>query len=155
MAFFEEIGKKITQTSQGAIQKTRELAESVKISSNISDEEKKINEFYLQIGKTYYNKHTANPEEEFVQLFSAIRESQMRINDLSEQVKQLKGGVKCPLCGEGVPTGSSFCAACGCNINAAPTQAPPENTAVCPNCGAAVPAGTSFCTYCGAKIAQG
>ena len=37
MAFFDEIGKKLSQTGQGMVQKTKEMADVAKLNSNISD----------------------------------------------------------------------------------------------------------------------
>ena len=37
MAFFDEIGKKLSQTGQMAVQKTKEMADIAKLNSNISD----------------------------------------------------------------------------------------------------------------------
>ena len=46
-AFFDEVGKKISKTSQGMAQKTKNLTETVKLNSMISDEEKNINSVFL------------------------------------------------------------------------------------------------------------
>lgn len=40
MAFFDEIGKKITQTGQMAVQKTKNMADIAKLNASLSDEEK-------------------------------------------------------------------------------------------------------------------
>lgn len=41
MAFFDEIGKKISQTGQGVVQKTKDMADVAKLNSLISEEEEK------------------------------------------------------------------------------------------------------------------
>lgn len=46
MAFFDDLGKKITQTGQGVVQKTKDTAETIKLNGMISDEEKNIVNFY-------------------------------------------------------------------------------------------------------------
>ena len=46
-SFFEGLGKKVSQTGQDAMKKTKELAEMTKINSQISEEEKKLNKLYI------------------------------------------------------------------------------------------------------------
>lgn len=40
MALFDQLGKKLAQTGQSAVKKTKDMAEVAKINSMISDEEK-------------------------------------------------------------------------------------------------------------------
>lgn len=148
MAFFDELGKKITQTSQGAVQKTKNMAEIVKINGMISDEEKKINNLFNQIGKVYFETHLQDPDPNLAQFFTAIKEAKTRVLSYSEQVKQLKGIVNCPKCGGEVPHGSPFCNSCGSSMGVAPTL----NVSPCTNCGAPVAEGKAFCTNCGTKV---
>ncbi len=49
MALFDQLGKKLAQTGQSAVKKTKDMAEVAKINSMISDEEKSINNNYYQI----------------------------------------------------------------------------------------------------------
>ena len=151
MAFFDDVGKKIAQTSQGAAQKAKNMAETVKLNGQISDEEKHINNAFLQIGKTYYETYTENPDQLFAQLIAGINDSKAKITAYSEQVKQLKGIVRCPKCGAEVPYESAFCASCGSPMNtAAATQR--ANGRLCPKCGAPVSEDKAFCTNCGNKL---
>ena len=41
MAFFDDLGKKISQAGQNAVQKTKEMTDIARINGMISDEEKK------------------------------------------------------------------------------------------------------------------
>ena len=47
-SFFEELGKKVTQTSQEAMKKTKDLAEIAKINAQMTDEEKKLKKYRLK-----------------------------------------------------------------------------------------------------------
>lgn len=73
MAFFDEVGKKIASTSQGAVQKTKIIAETVKLNSMISNEERNINNAYLQVGKLYYETYGAGPDQLFSQFITGLR----------------------------------------------------------------------------------
>lgn len=50
MEFFNNVGKTLTETSQGAVQKTKEMAEIVKLNASISEENKKIGTLQQEIG---------------------------------------------------------------------------------------------------------
>ena len=86
MAFFDELGKKISQTSQGVVQKTKDTAEVIKLNGMISDEEKRINNLYTQI------------------------------EDFKQQIQHIKGVKVCNNCGAEIPENSMFCIGCGAKI---------------------------------------
>jgi len=151
MAFFDEVSKKISQTSQSVTQKTKDMAETVRLNSQISDEEKKTDGFLLQLGKVYFAKHSVDPEPEFAELIAGIEESRERVNTYSEQVKQLKGIIKCPKCNGDVQYNSQFCPSCGLDINAS-KAVPAKSGRTCPNCNATISADLSFCIHCGTKL---
>ncbi|MDR3239001.1 MAG: zinc ribbon domain-containing protein [Clostridiales bacterium] len=178
MAFFDDMSKKIAQTSQGAAQKAKNMAETIKLNGLISDEEKRINNALLQIGKYYYEVYGENPEPSFGQLIAGINESKARIVSYSEQIKQFKGIVRCQKCGAETPCSSPFCNACGSpmNINSPASvsdgdkivslsvdesvslpeatenfSAPSGDTISCPSCGKELSAKAVFCSGCGIK----
>jgi len=154
MAFFDEVGKKISQTSQGVAQKTKNIAETMELNSKISDEEKNINNIFIQIGKTYYETYGASPDRPFIQLVGVINDSKSKIVSYAEQIKQIKGITRCPKCGGEVPYGATFCSSCGSPMNIASEVAQPisSDIIVCGNCGAQMSADSVFCINCGNKI---
>lgn len=154
MAFFDELGKKITQTSQGVVQKTKDTAETLKLNGLISDEEKRVNSLFNELGKAYFELHADSNESEFEKLISDIKEAQAKIENYAEQVKKLKGVVSCPNCGGEVAYGAPFCSSCGSKMNVQNDQSSAVNSNVqrCVNCGVPITPGTAFCTNCGTKV---
>lgn len=159
MAFFEDLGKKISQTSQGVLQKTKDSAEILKLNGMVSDETKKINGLYTEIGKKYFEIHSDSPEEALESLVSQVKDSQKKIDDYAEQVKKLKGVTKCLNCGGDVQYGSPFCTNCGARltvpeaeVEVAPAVDP--NAKICAKCGKAVNGDSAFCIFCGAKLEE-
>lgn len=149
MAFFDELGKKISDASQGVVQKTKDTAESLRLSGAISDEEKKIKGLFADLGEAFFNAHADDCEEQPLKdIVGQIADSKQKIADLEEQVKRLKGVVKCPYCGGEINYGSTFCNFCGKNVE----SYVPENTVFCTNCGTALEAGAAFCTGCGNPV---
>lgn len=154
MAFFDELGKRISQTSQGVVQKTKDAAETLKINGLISDEEKRINALFLEIGKAYFEIHADSCEPRFNDMISGIKEAQSKIEMYSEQVKRLKGIVRCPNCGGEVPYGAPFCSSCGSKMSVENNQNQTFNSNVrrCVQCGAPLSPDVAFCTNCGHKV---
>lgn len=113
MSFFDDLGKKLSQAGQSAAQKTKEIAETARLNSQISDEEKKINDFYLQIGKIYVSLHDENHEADFDELIRGLHESEDKVKECRQQIKDIKGVVVCEKCGAEVSSGSAFCNTCG------------------------------------------
>lgn len=155
MSFFEQMGQKLTQTSQDAVKKTKDMAEVVRLNNAVSEEQKKIENIYREIGKLYYE-HFADKEEEiFREGIAEIRRSEASIQDMKVTIRQLKGLQACPVCGNELPFGQAFCNACGAKmpeLAAEPAQPEIVDGVRCPSCGTVMEKGMAFCTNCGTKL---
>lgn len=148
MAFFDKLSKTVSEASQKTIAKTKELADTSRLNSMISDEEKIITNLYYQIGKLYVSIHKDDFEEDFTGMISAIAVSEAKIRDYKEQIQEIKGIQRCEKCGAEVPNGAAFCSSCGATMPK--VQAPVSSDYIkCENCGAEVKKGMRFCTSCG------
>lgn len=154
MAFFDEVGKRLTKAGQGMAQSTKNMASIAKLSSAISDEEKKIKNLYTLIGQTYFNSHRDTPENEQAASVNAIIESAEKIAQYKEEMQRIRGITNCPNCGAEVPFGVAFCNACGNKMPAPTYVADVANTSTCPSCGASVTKGQKFCAVCGTQIPE-
>lgn len=151
MAFLDDLGKKISDASQSTIQKTKDMADTAKLSSLISEEEKSIRANYTIIGEICYNAMKDNPEPDYAQYVSLITESKNKIEDYQNKIDEMKRRGKCTNCGATIALDDTFCAACGQKIiKEEPVVETAEN--VCPQCGKALTEGAAFCIYCGNKI---
>lgn len=148
MAFFDEIGKKLSQTGQGVVQKTKEMADVAKLNSAIADEEGKINNNYYLIGKLYVSIHMEDCEDDFKGMISDIRISESKVREYRQQIKTIKGVVKCEKCGAEVADNIAFCSACGSPMPHR-ESGNAENKEKCESCGSLVNKGMRFCTVCG------
>ena len=154
MAFFDEIGKKISQTGQDVVQKTKDTAEVLRLNNAISDEEKRIQSLYTEIGKRYAELHAEDCEEALKEWVEGIKSANAAIAAHNEQIKRLKGIIPCPTCGADLPEGATFCTQCGTRIApVTPPPAPANAGSCCVNCGQALTPGAVFCTACGTKAA--
>lgn len=153
MGFFDDLGKKVSDAGQKTIQKTKEMSDTAKFNSMISEEEKKINNNYYQVGKLYVSIHGTECEEDFKGMIAAIRESETKITEYRRQIQEIKGVLHCEKCGAEVPKGVAFCSSCGTpmpQIEGFDT----ENYEKCGNCGATVAKGMRFCTSCGTPMVK-
>lgn len=150
MAFFDDFSRKISQAGQGAAQSAKNFAAVTKLNSMISEEEKKADNLYYQLGKAYFGANSECPDANFVGYVNAITEALNNIEQYKEQIKETKGITNCPNCGAEVSYTSSFCNSCGTKMpQMQQYYVSNDNGVKCSNCGNFVPAGYKFCTSCG------
>ncbi len=151
MGFLDNLGKKATEATAKAAQKAKELSETARLNSLISEEEKSITNNYYQIGKLYASLHQQDCEEDFAGMLGAINESEEKIKSYRKQIQDIKGVLRCENCGAEVPRGVAFCSSCGTPMSKRETD---EDHVRCENCGASVKRGMRFCTSCGKPMTQ-
>lgn len=146
MALWDNLNKKVTETTGKAAQQAKIWSETSRLNSLISNEENRVNNNYCQIGKLYLQIHQDNCEVEFADLAAAVAESEQKIAQYRKQIQDIKGVVRCEKCGAEVAKGVAFCSSCGAPILKVEK---PDDSVKCLNCGAMVKQGAHFCTTCG------
>ncbi len=155
MAFFENLGKKLTDAGQGISQQTKNMADVAKLNSAINDKKKQITAAFTALGEAYYNAHKGDVDGEFGQQVFSIGRLYDEIAAAEDEIKTIKGVTKCERCGADIPLNAGFCSSCGAPAPrqaSQPAPAPEAQPRLCPNCQRPVPAGNKFCTSCGTKI---
>ncbi|MCD7864918.1 MAG: zinc ribbon domain-containing protein [Clostridiales bacterium] len=151
MAFYHNFAGKIQKTGQDALDKTKKTAESMKVKSAISDLEKDIQSVYTEIGKAYYVKYAQDvQDEEMIPFFQKIQDDLAQIESYQEQLRVLKGMIKCKNCGKEIPDTAAVCSHCGAKL--IPDAAVSAPVRKCPNCGQILEEGSLFCTECGTSV---
>ena len=113
MAFLDDIkriGKSIGD-------KSKDVIEITKLSTQIGTEKDKIRDLYVKIGEAVYKSHAAGENTEFEEFCGQIGEIEANIKELSAKVLELKNAAKCPNCGAEVTKDTAFCPKCGTKIN--------------------------------------
>ncbi|WP_026659567.1 zinc ribbon domain-containing protein [Butyrivibrio sp. AC2005] len=173
MAFFEELGEKISKGSQDAVQKTKDMANVVNLTNENNNLDKRIAATKKQIGISVYDalfekmslediQNASSPAEisdtlwtGLCQLVVDIKNFEQTKLDNFEKIRDLKGESLCPKCGKLLPKGAAFCTACGEKIQKSePAPVAPATGKVCPNCGKQLSEDAVFCTGCGTKVAE-
>ena len=155
MAFFEQVGKKLSQAGQDVAQTTKNFAAINKLNSLIAEEQEKIEGCYSEIGRIYFESFAETPEECLVELVSAVKMSLSEIEKYNVQIKEIKGITNCPSCGAEVPYTSAFCNLCGSKMPVRiKEEIIPEGSIKCQKCSNILPEGFKFCTFCGTAVVQ-
>lgn len=153
MAFFEGLGKRLTDTGQNVAQQTKNFAEITQINSAISDIEKKILHFFSIIGQEYYERHKSDELSEERELIETVNNLYIEISEKREKIKLIKGVITCESCGADVPLNAFFCNSCGAQvIREESHKNDTRKKRVCPVCNELEYEDNLFCTHCGAKI---
>jgi N-acetylglutamate synthase/N-acetylornithine aminotransferase len=103
MADFNDIKRKIKETAgviadvsvdlyKKAEEKSKTVAKSAKLQSEILTEKSNIKRLYIEIGKTYYETHRLFPEPELEQACAEITAAQERIEEKKAVLEDLKSG---------------------------------------------------------------
>ena len=175
MPFFEDIGKKITNMSQSAIEKTKCSTEILRLNNQIREEQHLCKALYQQIGQQYAKQYATNPDPAFEPLMNQLHAAEERIASYQEQVQIKKAAsaqpplqpespsnsAVCPNCGQTLSSDTKFCTVCGASVIPTPpeTEEPtatetksPAPTITCLICGQKLSSDTKFCTACGASV---
>lgn len=118
MAFKEGLSKFTKSISEGAstvVQKSNELIELNKLNNEISNEEKKKNTLFIEIGKLIYDNYVnkADLSEEIKNKCVSILEHDEQIEKINTEILLLKKIKKCPGCGTELDISINFCPKCG------------------------------------------
>ena len=116
MAFLDNIDKKIMKFGQDALQKTKDMSESMRLSASIREEEHKQRDAFCKIGELYYHNCKDQAEGEFRKHCEEITESIRRAGEYRDQLQALKRVTICSVCGAENPVNAAFCNKCGAKI---------------------------------------
>lgn len=156
MELIDTIVKTISGVSQTTIKKGKDVKNIAKLNLTISDEERKIDRNYMEIGRLFYEMHKDDCEKEFAELIVSIDESKEKIKQCNEEIKELKGIIKCPGCDAEIMGNLAYCPHCGFKIEQEePEEERQEESAdvvFCKNCGAKLDPEYKFCVKCGTAV---
>lgn len=91
--FFNELGKKLTETADLVGKKTGDILETEKYKSQIRSLERSNERDFIDIGKMIYEKFQENeiPDMDCIELCEAIEKRKESIEDLKGEIERIKG----------------------------------------------------------------
>ena len=116
MAFLEELGKTLTKVGEATVQKTKEVADYTKANAKILEIQNKLDKAYIEVGKKYLELHPVNDEEDMAEVVGVVYEMEDLLKELRKQLQELKGTVKCEVCGLECDSDDVFCRKCGAEL---------------------------------------
>ena len=122
MAFWEKVGGNISNTGKSVAAKAKEMATVSNLHGQIATQEEILNRAYLDIGKRYYEMNSETPDEEYLELFTKIKEANQKIEELNQEILQAKGIQYCPNCNAEISLEAAFCVNCGTKVGAEKTE---------------------------------
>ena len=111
MPFFEDIGKKISNMGQTAVEKTKCSTETLRLNNQIREEQRLCKDLYQQIGQQYAQQYETNPDPAFESLMKQLHDAQERITSYQEQIQIKKAAVSQPQ--QSAYSTGCCCASCG------------------------------------------
>ena len=112
MAFFDELGKVISDKSKEAANRVKDITGVLQLKSKLSAEKDKINKAYITLGKAYYDRHEGELEGKFADEFHTIQAGLVKIASLEDEIAELEGTRVCAECGAKVEKNAAFCSRC-------------------------------------------
>lgn len=110
MSIWDEIGKKATNATAKAVQKTKNISDLTRLNSTLTDYEKRLSNSYYHIGKLYVSLHKEDYEEPFTDMMADLQETMQLMENIEDQIKEAKGIRICEHCGAEVPKTACFAA---------------------------------------------
>ena len=110
MSFFNELGKKTTET-------TAKIATEAKLKIEIAENKEKIKDLYIELGRKVYENHV---REENLNIHEFISDDCSKIDEISKQIENARKEIlvlnnkkMCKKCFAQIQTDYIFCPQCG------------------------------------------
>lgn len=157
MGFLDEMKGSLSNVGIGISQKANEMSGSVKVSLQIKEEEKQLQENFVNLGKAMFQLHGEDAKKFCPDIYNNIVELNKKIAEDKKELAICKGMKICPNCGAEQHKEVMNCTVCGMNMQEAEQIISNMNMAaqeekVCPTCGMKITEGAKFCAGCGTRI---
>ena len=108
-----KVGGSVERGAKTVSANSKKLVEKTKVKSEISSLESNINADYIILGKAMFEKICDNPESEFENTVSDIKEKNKKLAELKAVLMSLEDKMFCTNCGAQISKEQSFCDKCG------------------------------------------
>jgi hypothetical protein len=155
MSILDSFCKKTRRATQSLVKSTKDFTDTARLNSQIADERRQIENYYIQIGKIYHETLGADEDTPSGKLCMAIDAANHRITKYERDVLKIKGIKKCLACGKNTPINAVFCSGCGAKTEMyaeMPEPEPEMEKMKCAGCGTELDDDILFCITCGQKV---
>ena len=122
--FFEDLGKRITETAGAVTKKTEEVVGAQKIKSQIRAEERNKERDLQDLGKLVYDRFQNGEvvDTAFIELCGAVEHHEEAIQSYLGEMAELKGMELCKNCKGELKPDMLYCPKCGTKIEEVEVQ---------------------------------
>lgn len=116
MEFFNKLGDTVVNATQEVSSKAKDMTGLAKLQYEKKVKENELEKKYQEIGEKFFKQNQEAFPEEYTELFDEVELILSKINELTDEIADIKGGKACPKCGAVVSTKAAFCSECGAKI---------------------------------------
>ena len=116
VSWMSQVKLKAKAATESAAEKAKAFADTTKLNSMISEEQRNIERLHYQLGRLCFQENCANPQKPYQETVVAILTSEQHIEEYQHQISQMKGTQVCFACGDEIPANSKFCNECGKSV---------------------------------------
>ena len=114
MANIKKIGNRLISIGKKIKKTFSDIFKTAKLKKSINKEKRNLNQFYLTMGKTYFEHYGTTIKEVFLQpVGDDIQQSLSKIEQIEGEIRFIQNIKICPHCGATCSYNNSFCPDCG------------------------------------------
>lgn len=154
MGFFDGLSKKVSETTSSLQETTNKIQKESKCKKTISENNNKIEQLYVEMGKKVYELRTIDENlMTFIEEKTTAIDAMVKENDeLKKEILKLNNKKICPNCNAEVDINTTFCPQCGKEQEKVDVEPfIPNGKRKCSGCGEIIDVKNVFCPKCGAK----
>ncbi|MEF9915885.1 MAG: zinc ribbon domain-containing protein [Lachnospiraceae bacterium] len=116
--FFEDLGKKLSETAESVSKKTEEVVEIQKLKSQIRTMERNNDRDIFDLGKMVFERYNNGEiiDAESKALCEEIFNRDMAMDNYEDQIAQMRGLGMCPVCQSHIEKSMMYCPKCGSKL---------------------------------------
>jgi len=119
-----DIGGTILNFTKNVTKSSGDLFKTTRLSMNVSSEQTNLKNLYLEIGKKVHEiyQYGGTLGKFFDEKYLELEACERKINELKDQIAQIKGVRECTKCGKSAERTAEFCPKCGIRFGAIGTE---------------------------------
>lgn len=116
--FFEDLGKKITETAEAVSKKTEEVVEVQKLKNQVRGMERSNERDLSDLGKMVYEKFQVKEviAEDYIEICENLKDREASIIECNEKIALLRGTSICKSCQATLDPEMDYCPKCGSKV---------------------------------------
>ena len=117
--FFDDLGKRLTETADAFSKKTEEVVETQRIKTQIRLLKRNLERDFEDLGIMLYGKYQKGEEvaDEYKELCEVIKGREENIAEYEREIAEMKGTMVCPSCSHLPAKLMNFCPSCGAKLS--------------------------------------